>query len=43
MLELATHVDHYKHGNQEKKIQDVSPRQLPPLGFLTPSILPIDI
>jgi len=24
-VELATHVGHYKHGKQEKKIQDVSP------------------
>jgi len=31
--ELATYVSHYKDEKQEKKIQDVSPWWLPPLGF----------
>jgi len=39
MLELATHVGCYKQVEQEKKIPDVSPRQLRSLGFLTPLIL----
>ena len=43
MVELATHVDHYKHGKQEKKIKDVSPSRLPSLGFLSPSILPMNV
>ena len=33
MVELATHVGYYKQGEQENKIQDVSPWRLPPLGF----------
>ena len=43
MVELATHVGHYKLEKQEKKIQDVSSWRFPPLGFLTPFILSIDV
>jgi len=41
MVELATHVGYYKHGEQEKKIRDVYLWRLPSLGFLTSLILPI--
>jgi len=41
--ELATHVGHYKHWKQEKKIQDVSPWRMPPLGFCISPHPPNDI
>ena len=43
MIELATHVGHYKHGKQEKKIQDVPPRRMPPLGVSITFYSPIDV
>jgi len=43
MVQLATQVVHYKHGKKEKKIQDVSPGRLPPLGFSITFYSPDDV